>query len=233
MPATTTTLPRPTQPSRAAAGDARPEGGGRRLLFAGLVGAATLAVAAYTARVLAGNGFGPVDLVLLLLLTGTLPWTAIGFCNALIGLAILLFARDPAGYVTPALARTDPQATLLARTAVVVPVYDEEPETVFRHLGATLASLEARPEAAAFEVFLLSDTRDPAIAAEEERRFARLREGAAAPGRLHYRRRAENTGQKPGNLWDFLEAHGNRFDLMLVLDADSLMSGRRSSASRR
>ncbi|HEX8375584.1 MAG TPA: glucans biosynthesis glucosyltransferase MdoH [Geminicoccaceae bacterium] len=225
MPATTTTLPRPTQPSRAAAGDARPEGGGRRLLFAGLVGAATLAVAAFAARVLAGDGFGPVDLALLLLLTGTLPWIAIGFCNALIGLAILVFARDPAGYVTPALARTDLQAPLASRTAVVVPVFDEEPGTVFRHLAATLASLEARPEAAAFEVFVLSDTRDPLIAAEEERRFALLRQGSAVPGRLHYRRRARNTGQKPGNLWDFLETHGHRFELMLVLDADSLMSG--------
>ena len=45
------------------------------------------------------------------------------------------------------------------------------------------------------------------------------------PDRLHYRRRADNAGHKTGNLWDFLRAHGQRFDHMLVLDADSVMSG--------
>ncbi len=40
-----------------------------------------------------------------------------------------------------------------------------------------------------------------------------------------YRRRAENTGYKAGNLRDFCERWGGDYELMLPLDADSLMSG--------
>lgn len=197
----------------------------RRRLFAVLVIATTLLPAAWLARILAADGAGPLDLLLLLLFTLTLPWVAIGLWNSLIGLILLLLARDPAAHVTPALARTDLAAPLRSRTAILVPVHNEAPESVFRHLAATLASLEIRPEAAAFDCFVLSDTTDPAVAAEEERRFADLRAGSPDPARLHYRRRTANTGHKAGNIWDFLETHGDRFDLALVLDADSLMSG--------
>ena len=40
-----------------------------------------------------------------------------------------------------------------------------------------------------------------------------------------YRRRALNAGFKAGNVRDFCERWGDRFELMLPLDADSLMSG--------
>ena len=41
---------------------------------------------------------------------------------------------------------------------------------------------------------------------------------------IRYRRRAENTGFKAGNIMDFLDHHAEGFELMLVLDADSEMS---------
>ena len=100
-----------------------------------------------------------------------------------------------------------------------------------RHLEHTVASLDATGEAAGFEVFLLSDTRVPEIAAAEEALFRRWRSRALCPDRLHYRRRATNEGHKTGNLWDFLERHGERFDHMVVLDADSVMSGAAISGS--
>ena len=40
-----------------------------------------------------------------------------------------------------------------------------------------------------------------------------------------YRRRADNAGYKAGNVRDFCEMHGRDFELMLPLDADSLMTG--------
>ena len=43
--------------------------------------------------------------------------------------------------------------------------------------------------------------------------------------RFHYRRRTDNAGHKTGNLWEWLERRGSDFDYMIVLDADSLMSG--------
>jgi membrane glycosyltransferase len=42
--------------------------------------------------------------------------------------------------------------------------------------------------------------------------------------RVWYRRRAHNLGRKAGNLRDFVERWGGRYDYMLVLDADSLMA---------
>ena len=47
----------------------------------------------------------------------------------------------------------------------------------------------------------------------------------ADPGRIVYRRRVRNTGFKAGNVHEFCETHGRDYDLMLPLDADSLMSG--------
>jgi membrane glycosyltransferase len=177
------------------------------------------------ARYLGNDGLDAVDLVLLALFTITLPWIALGLWNGLIGLAILLLARDPAVHVTPAVGRADLRAPLRSRTAIVMPVFEEEPERVFRHLAAMLGSLEDTGEAHAFELFVLSDTREPATAAQELRLFESLRARQDLPERLHYRRRADNAGHKTGNVWDFLRAQGDRFDFMLVLDADSLMSG--------
>ena len=111
------------------------------------------------------------------------------------------------------------------RIAVVMPVHNEDPTRVLRHLEQTVASLDATGAGAAFEVFLLSDTQLPATAAHELALFTGWRRRAAHPERLHYRRRPDNVGHKTGNLWDFLETHGQRFDHMLVLDADSVMSG--------
>ena len=50
--------------------------------------------------------------------------------------------------------------------------------------------------------------------------------------RIVYRRRADNTGFKAGNVRDFCARWGKDFALMLPLDADSLMSGDAGRAPR-
>ena len=42
-----------------------------------------------------------------------------------------------------------------------MPVYNEEPERVIRHLAETVASFQATVGTGSFAVFLLSDTQDP------------------------------------------------------------------------
>lgn len=196
----------------------------RRRLFALLSGATVAAALLAMARLLGADGLGAVDAVLLLCFAAMLPWNVMGFWNAMIGLVLLHGSRDPAVRVTPALA-TPATGPLRTRVAVLMPVFNEDPERVLRHLESTVASLDATGAGAAFEVFLLSDTRDEAIAAAEAMLFERWRRRALRPERLHYRRRADNTGQKTGNVWDWLERHGHRFDQMVILDADSVMSG--------
>jgi membrane glycosyltransferase len=196
----------------------------RRALFAALV-LATMAAATWAFAALLGrDGLDGFDMALVALFLISLPWYAIGLWNAAVGLAVLGLARDPVAAVVPA-ARRLANGPLRSRTAVVMPVHNETPERVFRHFEAVARSLEATGHGDAFELFLLSDTRQPEIALEEERLFAVWKRRAPHPERLHYRRRRENTRYKTGNLWDFLETHGGRFDYMLILDADSLMSG--------
>lgn len=197
----------------------------RRALFAGLVLTTMAAALAAMIRILGGNGFGFLDAVLVACFAAMLPWNVLGFWNAVVGLVILYASRDPVAAVLPQAGTPLGTGPVTSRAAMVMPVYNEDPERVLRHLEATVASLDASGAAEAFEVFLLSDTQVPELAAEEARRFQAWKARALRPDRLHYRRRAENTGQKTGNLWDFLERHGERFDHMVVLDADSVMSG--------
>ena len=76
-----------------------------------------------------------------------------------------------------------------------------------------------------FDLFLLSDTTDPSIARAEEAAWTTLREQTSHPTALHYRRRAANIGRKAGNIEDFCRRWGGDYDFMVVLDADSIMTG--------
>ena len=47
----------------------------------------------------------------------------------------------------------------------------------------------------------------------------------APEARIFYRHRHRNIGRKSGNIQDFCENWGSLYDYMVVLDADSLMTG--------
>lgn len=104
--------------------------------------------------------------------------------------------------------------------ALLMPIYNETPWDVFGNAAAMLHALQSAPELDRYHLFILSDTQDPAIAELEERAFAALGAHDA-----YYRRRAQNTDKKIGNITDWIENWGAAYDAMVVLDADSLMSG--------
>ncbi|KAB1075742.1 glucans biosynthesis glucosyltransferase MdoH [Methylobacterium planeticum] len=122
------------------------------------------------------------------------------------------------------------RATGLSRTAAVVAIHAEDAVAVFAALRVMARSLAREGgDGSDLDIFVLSDTRDGAIAAVEEHEFARIeawRRGAG-PGipRIRYRRRRENRGRKAGNIAEFCETYGPEYDYMIVLDADSLMTG--------
>ena len=190
-----------------------------------LVGATMAALMWLLAAVLGADGLSVVDMLMLLAFTVTLPWTVLGFWNAVIGLVILRACRDPLRVVAPLAGLDERRRRTRARTAIVVPVYNEDPELVERHLCATVEDLARDGGLDGFEVFLLSDTNDEAIIPDEEAAVATLRSNKCFGHCFHYRRRLDNVGYKTGNLWSFIDVHGGRFDYMLVLDADSLMTG--------
>ncbi len=198
----------------------------RRTIFAFLVLASIAAALGAFAWLVGRDGLDILDWLMLACLALTLPWTTIGFWNAVIGLVILHTRHDPAGYVTPMLRDGDAERPLEGRTALLMAIHDEDPEAVYRHLRATVESLDRAGSGHAYDMFVLSDTRDPAIAAEEERLFEAWRRVDPAPDRLSYRRRAVNTDHKTGNIWEWLERRGADYSYFVTLDADSLMSGR-------
>ncbi|MCG6121353.1 MAG: glucans biosynthesis glucosyltransferase MdoH [Microvirga sp.] len=201
----------------------------RRLTFFGLVAATCALALGVLAIIFSRDGISVVDALMLVAFAATLPWTVIGFWNALIGLVLALTHDDPVRTVAPlaGLDRSGEGASRsVGRTAIVVPVHEEDPDMVLGHLEATILDLAGPShDLDGFSIFLLSDTQDPSRA-ETEERMARAFAGRASFGdRFAYRRRPNNLDHKTGNLWEFLDRRGDDFDYMIVLDADSLMSG--------
>lgn len=113
----------------------------------------------------------------------------------------------------------------LSRTALILTLYNDDAQDRFASLEAMMRDLATQPAGPdLYEVFVLSDTRCVEKAKLEADLAQRLH--GAVPGiPIWYRRRAENTGHKSGNLADFCRRWGARYDYMLVLDADSFMAG--------
>lgn len=196
---------------------------GRRILFAGLVLTTIAAMLALMARMLAPGGLGGLDIALLALSALTLPWTVIGFWNALIGLIVMRCAGDPVAAVLPAAARYCGNEPITASTAILLCIRNEEPERTIRNIAPLLSGLVEAGAGDRFHLYVLSDTSDPTIAALEEESYARL--AAAWQDRIGvtYRRRSDNEGFKAGNIADFCRRWGGRHDFAVTLDADSLM----------
>ncbi|KCV82138.1 glucosyltransferase MdoH [Actibacterium atlanticum] len=147
----------------------------------------------------------------------TFVWVSLSVSSVMVGLVRLIFARRP---LRQSRVPHDPQTV-----ALLVPVYNEAPEDVFGNLQAMLKELAQKQSRDRYCAFILSDTFDPVIAKQEEQAFAALLQQAPAAIDVYYRRRLKNTDKKVGNISDWLENWGGAFDAMVVLDADSLMSG--------
>ncbi|WP_049412531.1 glucans biosynthesis glucosyltransferase MdoH, partial [Stenotrophomonas maltophilia] len=119
-----------------------------------------------------------------------------------------------------------PLPAVHSRTALLMPTYNEDPRRLLAGLQAIYESVAATGQLDRFDFFVLSDTRREDIAAAEEQVFAELRERVPeGQARLFYRRRGDNSGRKAGNIADWVRRFGGAYPQMLILDADSLMTG--------
>ena len=181
------------------------------------------------ALALAPGGFGMTDITLLALFAITLPWMVAGFWNAVIGFLIVRFSADPIAMVMPAVARIRGDEPVTASTAILLCIRNELPERMIRNLEPMLAGLDAAGCGKRFHLYVLSDTCDAGIAGiagiagNEEASFAALASRWRDRVGITYRRRADNTGYKAGNIRDFCERWGSKHDFAVTLDADSLM----------
>ncbi|MCX8508660.1 MAG: glycosyltransferase, partial [Rhodobacteraceae bacterium] len=158
------------------------------------------------------NGLTPLGLVSAVFLFFSTTWLAWGACLGLVGLKPFR-PRRPFTYLPPK-----------GRTVVLVPVYNEDPKITFARVAAMYRSV-CKATDLPVHFAILSDTRDATIAQAEDRWFAHLLADTGGAGRLFYRRRAQNTGRKAGNIEDFFARSGAAYDFALILDADSLMEG--------
>jgi membrane glycosyltransferase len=114
---------------------------------------------------------------------------------------------------------------ITVNTAVVMTLRNEDPARAILRLKIVKASLDATGAGGRFSYFVLSDTSIADVAVAEVAAVAAWRQGNPDAARIVYRRRESNAGFKAGNVRDFCTSHGRDFNLMLPLDADSLMTG--------
>lgn len=162
----------------------------------------------------ASSGMTWLEYVLLALIGATFVWVTLSVSTAGVGLAGRLDRAE-----------TLPASPPLS-VAMLVPIYNEVPWDVFGNAAAMLNDLARQKGGHSYTLFVLSDTQDDAIAHQEWQAFQALRDAAPVGMQLHYRRRSENTDKKVGNLVEWITGWGAAYEAMVVLDADSLMTGR-------
>ncbi len=149
--------------------------------------------------------------VLLVLFSLTFYWVAFSTSGALAGLI-------------PALQRKEQLNPDGGKVAIVMPVYGEDQSMTASGLLAISKALAQTAIASRCEVFIISDTQNADAWLGETVAFQRLRSLSPLP--VWYRRRKKNIGRKAGNVEQFITQWGNRYEYMLMLDADSLMDGK-------
>lgn len=192
-----------------------------------IVFAATLALTAAASyemyQVLNVSRMTVLQMALLVAFTVNFVWIALPCVNGLIGFVALWSGHGVRGITLPAL---PPASVLTTRTALLMPIYNEALQHVFAGLQAIYESLEALGALDHFDIFILSDTTDPEIWLEEEVGFWELRRRTRdGERRIFYRHRLHNIRRKAGNIADFCRRWGARYAHMVVLDADSVMTG--------
>ncbi|QNN23819.1 glucans biosynthesis glucosyltransferase MdoH [Planctomycetales bacterium ZRK34] len=172
------------------------------------------------------NGVGVLDIGLIGLFSLLTLWITTGFWTATFGFGYcLVYPSKPASVPADDLPAPEDRAEPLSRTAIVMPVYNEDPVRTCSGIAATWESLTATGHADRFEVFMLSDTTDPKLWLREQQMWAKLRDQLEGGERIFYRHRRNNTERKSGNIADFCRRWGQRYEYMIVLDADSVMEG--------
>lgn len=143
----------------------------------------------------------------------TFIWIALTACSAVTGMLL------PANRY-----KSSSSDTIASRTALVMPIYNEDPAATCAALFAMADSLDKQGQSQHYEIFILSDTTDPNVWIKETAAVDLLKQKINKRMSVWYRRRYANTDKKSGNVAEFVKRWGNRYDFMVVLDADSLIS---------
>ncbi|HVZ65280.1 MAG TPA: glucans biosynthesis glucosyltransferase MdoH [Lacunisphaera sp.] len=196
----------------------------RRATFFSLSFLLTSLASWFMADLLWRNGMTPIAWAMLALFVLLFAHIAVGFTTALLGLYVVNRQGDPYR-ISRSLEGDTPADLPLASTAVVMPVFNEDPSRVFEGLRVIYRSLELSGRLANFDFFILSDSNDPNNWIQEEVAWVELCKQLNGFGRVFYRKRRIAINKKSGNVADFLRRWGLKYRYFVVLDADSVMTG--------
>jgi membrane glycosyltransferase len=195
----------------------------RRALFFTLVLAQAALGVWLTMAVLPYHGRHWLEPPILALSAVLLAWVSAGFWMALMGFWVLIRGGDRFSPAAEAAPGTPVPAG--ARTAILIPVYNENVRRVFAGLRATYESLARTGQLAHFDFYVLSDSTDLPTRAEELAAWAETCRAVGGFRRIFYRHRRVRIKRKSGNIADWCRRWGRHYRYMVVLDADSVMSG--------
>jgi len=198
-------------------------GARRRLTLLALMIAQTVAATWAMSTVLPYHGADWLEAIIIVLFAVLFCWVSAGFWTAITGFLLLAFHGDR--FVISR--RATPDATIPddARTAIVMPICNEDVQRVFAGLRATYESLQRTGHLEHFDFFVLSDSGDPDIRTAEADAWLHICRALDGFGRIFYRWRRHRVKRKSGNIDDFCRRWGGKYRYMIVLDADSVMSG--------
>ncbi|MEO1793278.1 MAG: glucans biosynthesis glucosyltransferase MdoH [Pseudomonadota bacterium] len=164
------------------------------------------------------NGATTIHHVFLWIATAAFGWIAFGAAVAIVGSVALLLQRGHDN-----LQAASVETPLTARTALLFPVYHEDPHGIAETISDLAAELKAADRLNSFAFFVLSDSQSDEARANEHAVFARLGQDISVP--VVYRNRARNTHKKSGNIADWVMSFGRVYPQFIVFDADSVMRG--------
>ena len=150
-------------------------------------------------------------------------WLSLGFVTAVAGLWVLM--RGDRYRIASAPGTPLPELHTHETTAILLPIYNEDIAYVYAGLKSIYQSLEQTGNLQHFEFYILSDSDDASNWLREEAAWSALCRDLGSTERIHYRRRKHRTKKKSGNVMDFCRRWGRRHPYMVVLDADSLITG--------
>ncbi len=165
-----------------------------------------------------------LEVLMLLVFAPLFYQLSVGFWTALIGLYVAGRKTDPLN-LDNSLTPEEADAPIHASTAIIMPVYNEDVSRVFEGLRVIYESLQSTGQLAHFDFFVLSDSDNPNKWVEEELAWLELCRQLDGLGKIFYRKRRKPINRKSGNVSDFCRRWGRNYRYMLVLDADSIMSG--------
>lgn len=195
----------------------------RRFLFFSAIFVFTSIATWFMADLLWRNGLLGVEVALLILFVILFAHVAAGFCTALVGFYVINRGGD-SSRITATLPSIEDAP--LASTAIVMPVFNEDVSRVFEALRVIYRSVQETKRLEHFDFFVLSDSNQPNQWIQEETAWVELCKQVGGFGKIFYRKRRISINKKAGNVADFLRRWGRRYRYMIVLDADSIMTGR-------